>query len=84
MLGLLDEISVEEGEKTLHLGIEDLWKVFMSLRHPHRPRSPAHLLLERILDISDHSVELVAHSLGSYTRGGALEILFSSKPIGKG
>jgi hypothetical protein len=84
VLGLLDEVSVEEREETLHLGVEDLWNVFMSPRYPHRPPNPAHLLLERILNISDHPVELVAHGLGSDTRGGTLEILFSSKPSGKG
>ncbi len=34
-----------------------------------------HLLLERLLDLSDHPVELIAHGLGRNTSRSALEVL---------
>lgn len=35
----------------------------------------AHLALLRVLDFGDKSVELIAHSLGCYASGRALEVL---------
>lgn len=40
-----------------------------------RRRALTNLLLYWVLDFRDHPVKLIAHSLGSDTSGGALEVL---------
>jgi hypothetical protein len=87
-LGPLGEIPVEEDEEALHLGLESLWartRQKISKAGPARTRSLApriqfptretHLLVVGVVNLLDHGVELVAHSLGRDAGCGRLEVL---------
>jgi len=78
-LSALSEVSVEEDEERLHLGFESLAKLktfrisFEEMRAGREKKT--HLFVFGIIDLLNHGVELVTHSLGGNTGSGSLEVL---------